>query len=56
MRNLLLLAILTVFAAPGAERATLRGKVTDNQGNPLADATVVVYHAGVSGRRRAAAR
>ncbi len=47
MRHLLLLSILTVSAASPAERVSLHGKVTDNQGNPLSDATVVVYHAGV---------
>jgi Carboxypeptidase regulatory-like domain len=47
MRYLLLLSILTVSAAPAADRATLSGTVTDNQGKPLADATVMIYHAGV---------
>jgi len=47
MRYLLLLSILTVSAASAADRVSLRGKVTDNQGNPLADATVMIYHAGV---------
>ena len=47
MRCLLLLSILTVSAASSADRVSLRGKVTDNQGNPLADATVMIYHAGV---------
>jgi hypothetical protein len=47
VRCLLLLSILTVSAASAADRVTLRGKVTDNQGNPLADATVMIYHAGV---------
>src|SRR5215472_2096913 len=46
MRFLLLLSILTVSAS-AADRVSLRGKVTDNRGNPLADATVMVYHAGV---------
>ena len=47
MRYLILLSLLTVSAAPAADRATLTGRVTDNQGNPLADATVMIYHAGV---------
>jgi hypothetical protein len=47
VRYLLLLSILTVSAASSADRVSLRGKVTDNQGNPLADATVMIYHAGV---------
>lgn len=47
MRYLFVLSILTVSAASAADRVSLRGKVTDNQGNPLADATVMIYHAGV---------
>jgi len=49
MRNRLLLACLAFVApvSPAAERVTLNGKVTDNLGKPLADATVMVYHAGV---------
>jgi hypothetical protein len=47
VRYLLFLSILTLSAAPAADRVSLRGKVTDNRGNPLADATVMIYHAGV---------
>jgi hypothetical protein len=47
VRCLLLLSILTVSAASAADRVSLHGKVTDNQGNPLSDATVMIYHAGV---------
>jgi hypothetical protein len=43
----LLLSILLASAASAANRVSLRGKVTDNQGSPLADATVMIYHAGV---------
>src|SRR5262249_40786031 len=47
VRYLLFLSILTVSAAAAADRVSLSGKVMDNQGNPLADATVMIYHAGV---------
>jgi hypothetical protein len=47
VRYLLLLSLLTVFAASAADRISLRGKVTDNHGNPLSDTTVMIYHAGV---------
>ncbi len=47
MRYLLLLSILTASAASAADRVSLQGKVTDRQGKPLADATVMIYHAGV---------
>src|ERR1700682_2397671 len=49
MRPQLLIASL-IATAPvsfAAGRATLTGKVTDNLGKPLPDATVMIYHAGV---------
>jgi hypothetical protein len=49
MRNRLLIANLTVAVSLsfGADRVTLSGNVTDSLGKPLADATVMIYHAGV---------
>jgi uncharacterized GH25 family protein len=49
MRNLLLIASLIVSAPVSFafDRVTLRGRVTDNLGKPLEDASVMVYHAGV---------
>ncbi len=49
MRNRLLIASLFVTAplSFASERVTLNGRVTDNLGKPLEDATVMVYHAGV---------
>jgi protocatechuate 3,4-dioxygenase beta subunit len=49
MRNRLLIASLIVTAplSFASERVTLNGRVTDNLGKPLEDATVMVYHAGV---------
>lgn len=53
MRMHSLIASLTVASLSSAgllsaaDRATLSGKVTDNQGKPLENATVMVYHAGV---------
>jgi hypothetical protein len=47
MRSLLLLSALAASAASAADRVPLHGKVTDNQGTPLADATVMIYHASV---------
>src|ERR1700760_683638 len=47
MRCLLVVSIFMVSARLAADRVTLSGKVTDDQGNPLPDATVMVYHAGV---------
>ena len=49
MRALLLAAVLccTVAAPAATPRANLTGTVVDSNGNPLADVTVVVYHAGV---------
>jgi hypothetical protein len=44
---LILLSVLISPTASAADHVTLRGRVTDNLGNPLADATVVIYHAGV---------
>jgi len=39
--------ILAAGFSLAADRVTLTGKVTDNLGKPLADATVMIYHAGV---------
>jgi hypothetical protein len=49
MRNRLLIASLIVTASISfaADRVTLTGRVTDNLGQPLENATVMVYHAGV---------
>jgi protocatechuate 3,4-dioxygenase beta subunit len=49
MRKHLLTAglIAGAIAAAAADRATLTGKVTDNHGKPLDDATVMIYEAGV---------
>ena len=49
MRNRLLIASLIVTASLSfaADRVTLTGRVTDNLGQPLENATVMVYHAGV---------
>ena len=49
MHNRLLIASLVVTASVSfaADRVTLTGKVTDNLGKPLEDATVMIYHAGV---------
>jgi hypothetical protein len=49
MRNRLLNAGLIVIASISfaADRVTLTGKVTDKLGQPLENATVMVYHAGV---------
>ena len=48
MRNRLLTACLVCTSLSfAAERVTLTGKVTDNLGKPLDDATVMIYHAGV---------
>jgi Carboxypeptidase regulatory-like domain len=49
MRHRLLIASLIVTApiSFASERVTLTGRVTDNLGKPLEDATVMVYHAGV---------
>ena len=49
MRNRLLIASLIVIASISfaADRVTLTGKVTDKLGQPLENATVMVYHAGV---------
>jgi hypothetical protein len=49
MRNRLLIAGLIVIASISfaADRVTLTGKVTDKLGQPLENATVMVYHAGV---------
>ena len=49
MRNGLLIASLIVTASVSfaADRVTLTGRVTDNLGKPLEDATVMIYHAGV---------
>src|SRR6266849_1950618 len=49
MRNRLLIASLIVAASISfaADRVTLTGSVTDNLGQPLENATVMVYHAGV---------
>ena len=37
----------TAAIAPGSPRLTLTGKVLDSLGQPLSNATVMVYHAGV---------
>jgi hypothetical protein len=49
MRSRFLAAALTVAASVSlaGDRVTLTGKVTDTLGNPLEDATVMIYHAGV---------
>ena len=49
MRNRLLITSLIVTASISfaADRVTLSGRVTDNLGQPLENATVMVYHAGV---------
>jgi hypothetical protein len=49
MRVLLLAAILSSAAllSGAAPRPSLAGTVLDSNGNPLADVTVMVYHAGV---------
>jgi hypothetical protein len=49
MRNRLLIASLVVTATVSfaADRATLTGRITDSLGQPLENATVLVYHAGV---------
>jgi hypothetical protein len=48
MHARLLIACLTsTVVSLAAERVTLVGKVTDNLGKPLDDATVMIYHAGV---------
>jgi len=49
MRNRLLIASLIVAASISfaADRVTVTGRVTDNLGQPLENATVMVYHAGV---------
>jgi hypothetical protein len=49
MRNRLLIASLIVTASISfaADRVILTGRVTDNLGQPLENATVMVYHAGV---------
>ena len=49
MRNRLLIASLIVTASISfaADRVTVTGRVTDNLGQPLENATVMVYHAGV---------
>src|SRR5207245_5617646 len=48
MRKALLIPSLIVSALSfAAEHVTLTGKVTDNLGKPLEDATVMIYHAGV---------
>lgn len=48
MRNRLLIACLICTSLSfAAERVTLTGKVTDNLGKPLDDATVMIYKAGV---------
>ncbi len=48
MRNRLLIASLIVTASISfaSDRVTLTGKVTDKVGQPLENATVMVYHAG----------
>jgi hypothetical protein len=49
MRSRLLIASLIGAASISfaADRVTLSGRVTDNLGQPLENATVMVYHAGV---------
>jgi Carboxypeptidase regulatory-like domain len=49
MHSRLLIASLIVTASISfaADRVTLTGRVTDNLGQPLEHATVMVYHAGV---------
>ena len=49
MRTRLLVASLIVTASISfaSDRVTLTGRVTDNLGQPLENATVMVYHAGV---------
>jgi hypothetical protein len=49
MRNRLVIATLIVTASVSfaADRVTLTGRVTDDRGKPLEDATVMIYHAGV---------
>jgi len=49
MRNLLLITCLVVTSSFtfAADRVTLTGRITDNLGRPLEDATVVIHHAGV---------
>ena len=42
-----LLALAASGTAHGIERTTLNGKVTDTNGKPLTDATVIVYEASV---------
>ena len=48
MRNRLLIAGLLVAASISfaSDRVTLTGKVTDKLGQPLENATVMIYHAG----------
>jgi Carboxypeptidase regulatory-like domain len=47
MRRLLIASLLvTASIAFAADRVTLTGRVTDNLGQPLENATVMVYHAG----------
>ncbi len=49
MYKWLLIASLIVTASGSfaSDRVTLTGRVTDNLGKPLEDATVMIYHAGV---------
>jgi hypothetical protein len=49
MRTRILAVLLTASACllPAAERATLTGTITDSQGKPLQDATVMIYQAGL---------
>jgi hypothetical protein len=39
--------LIAAVLSPAAERAKLSGKVTDDKGKPLENATVMIFHAGV---------
>jgi hypothetical protein len=45
--RLLIACLTSTVLSFAAERVTLTGRVTDNLGKPLDDATVMIYHAGV---------
>jgi hypothetical protein len=48
MRNsVLAILVASLSISLAADRVTLTGKVTDSFGQPLEDATVMIYHAGV---------
>ena len=43
----LLVSLLAVTSVAAAEQATVTGKITDQSGSPVSDATVMIYRAGV---------